>query len=476
MKQLGAQDAQFLYMETEQNLANATMASIYAPPEANAHASIYDMVLAHVRERLHCSPIFKRKLVRVPLGLDYPYWVDDDYFDVESHLHLHRLASPGGHDQFNALFARIHSRPLDMSRPVWEMHVVEQLDNLSDAPKGSFAVIVKIHHAAVDGASAMKFFASLSDIDANGTPAVDISQHAAAAGAPPSRNDIIRRGVINNIRSPMRLGKTLLKALPSLVPAATATSDKADKTVVPRTRLNQFVSPQKSFNYAEFPLADLKRIASLVPEAKINDVVLAISGGALRAYLDHHNDLPSDDLVGWVPINARAPSGNVSDGNNITAMATRLATSLADPTARLAAITAHTQKSKAAQAGVSARLMTDVTQHLPGLTMALASRLILASDVTSKLCNIAISNVPGPQVPLYLSSAKCLRQHGMVPLSGGMGLFIVSLSYNGIMTFNVTSTQDVLPDLPFFMDCLQRAFNELLAASTHANTAAKTQG
>ena len=166
LQQLKAQDASFLYLESDNNLTHVTGFSIYDPSTAPGGHVRFKDIIAHVEGRLHTSPIFKRRLVHVPLQLDYPYWADDEYFDIEYHIRHARLPHPGDWRQLCIQMARYHSRPLDMKRPPWEMFVLEGLDNVDGVPKGSYALVTKIHHVAVDGASAIRFFSALSDIDA----------------------------------------------------------------------------------------------------------------------------------------------------------------------------------------------------------------------------------------------------------------------------------------------------------------------
>jgi diacylglycerol O-acyltransferase / wax synthase len=175
MKQLSGQDSQFLYMESDRNLSNVAMASVYAPPGKRGEDSLFELLKSHVESRLHTSPIFKRKLVRVPLDLDFPYWAEDEFFDLDGHLYRHRISGRERWGEFCELMGRVYSRPLDMNRPLWEMHLVENLGGVREFPEGSFAVITKLHHAAVDGAATMRFFGCLSDRDAKGTPAGDIT-------------------------------------------------------------------------------------------------------------------------------------------------------------------------------------------------------------------------------------------------------------------------------------------------------------
>lgn len=362
-----------------------------------------------------------------------------------------------------------------MNRPLWEMHIVENLVGMDHLPEGSFALITKVHHSAVDGSSMVKFFGCLSDIDVNGTPAVDISEVAEGAGEAPTPDEMWKRFVNNHLHSPIRMGQTLWRAAPMIFPAlakAVTPSEKArEKFKVPFTRLNKKVSPQKIFDAAEFALDDFKVIQKSVDGAKINDVVLAVCSGAIRSYLSYHKELPEEPLVAWVPINTRkqGPESGSGEGNQITAMTTDLCTHMANPIERLAQITYQTQLSKAAKSGISARLMTDVSQSMPGATLALASRIIINSGVTAKLCNFAISNVPGPQTPLYMQGAQSLHQYGMTPLGEGMGLFFVALSYNGKITISMTSTREIIPDMERLRDFLEASVVELKKSAMAAS-------
>ena len=471
MKQLSAQDAQFLYMETESNLANATMVCIYKEADTKEGASgqtAFTKVISQLQNRLSCSPIFTRKLKRVPGNIDYPYWVKDNYFDLKAHLHHHILEAPGNWPQLTELIGRIHSQPLDMRRPLWEMHIVEGFDGSENCPKNGFALITKLHHAAIDGAAAMQFFAAMSDIDPQGKPA--LPQQDAATNASlmmPSHFDMLSTSVSNHLVSPAKFTKTLAASTPALIKQHIRKKRAADyqpPEKVPTTLFNASVSPNKSFGAVKFSLEDLKSIQHKVVGAKLNDVVLAITAGAMVKYLSARNALPSESLVAWVPINAR-PSGkaNADDepGNNVTAMTTPLGTKLANPIERLEEITKNTQASKSSEDGMGARLVTDLSQHLPGISMAIASQLLLASGAAAKLCNVTVSNVPGHQKPMYLAGSQCVHQYGLVPLAEGMGLFVVALSNNGIMSFSVTSTKEIIPDMDEFCHYLEQSFQEL---------------
>jgi WS/DGAT/MGAT family acyltransferase len=348
------------------------------------------------------------------------------------------------------------------------MFVIEGMDRIKGLPKGSYAIATKIHHAAVDGASMMRFFGALADKDASGTPAIPLSAEQPRRSPQPGPVEMAYRAVSNTLRSPIGISDAVMRAAPGIYRAAESAikSRHEQKHTVPETRFNAPVSPQKVFDATVFKLDELKAVRPAVPGCTINDVVLAICSGALRSYLQHHSELPEDPLVAWVPVNARA--GGAADteapGNNISAMTTPIFTDIDDPLERLRVIMAATRESKQARSGVSARLMTDLTRHIPAATQVLASRMILQTGLAASTCNLFVSNVPGPQEPQYMNGARVWGSFGLAPLSDGMGLFIATPSYDGKISFNVTSTREILPDIRYFIECLEDSLAQLKAA------------
>ena len=470
MDQLSPQDAQFLYMESENNLTHVTSIVIMDPTTVPDGATVrFKEILSHVEGRVHMSPLFRRRLVRVPLELDFPYWVDDEHFDLESHVRHGRLPEPSDWRQFCIHMARFHSRPIDMRRPLWEMLVLEGLDDISWLPEGSYAIATKIHHAAVDGTSIMTFFSALADIDNKGTPAVPLNTAKLSRSPEPSLLDMGVRAAWHTIRSPIGIIDGVMRSAPNLYRLAQSalSSRSEEKYPVPNTQFNCPATPHKVFDATSFPLADLKAMRKAVPDCTINDVVLTVCGGALRRYLQHHDELPENPLIAWVPINSRQPGVAIQDrpGNDIKSMTVPIFTNIEDPIERLQCVQHATQRSKAAKAGVSARLMTDLSKHVPAATQVAAGRLVLRAGLAARMCNLFVSNVPGPQETLYMNGARQVATYGMAPLADGMGLFIATPSYNGQITFCVTSTRDALSDIRFFVTCIEKAMAELKRAA-----------
>jgi diacylglycerol O-acyltransferase len=469
MQQLSAQDAQFLYIETGNNLTHVMGVNVYDPSTSPGGKVRFKDIIEQVESRFESSPVFKRRLMRLPYDFDHPYWVEDEFFDVEHHMFHGRLPEPGDWRQFCIHLSRHFSRPMDMNRPLWDMYVIEGLGRIKGIPKGAYAIATRVHHAAIDGASAMHFFSALSDRDPQGTPAIDLEPMAEEPAESPSTVSVLNRALISNIQSPVKMASTLLRFSPAIFDTIIKSlgSDSGKGKKVPPTRFNQAVSPHKMFDATVFSLDDMKRIKDSVEGSTINDVVLAICSGALRIYLDHHGELPDDPLVAIAPVNARRSNRDAeAPGNNISAMSVALPTNVADPLERLQIIRNTTKQTKAAKSGISARLMTDLTKHVPAATMAGVARIVTSGRFSSKLCKLFISNVPGPQHALYMNGAKLLHTFGMAPLADGMGLFIATPSYNGEMTFSVISAREIMPDIEFFRECLDSSFEELLAATT----------
>ncbi len=472
ISQLSAQDAQFLYLQSANNLTHVMAVYIFDPSTAPGGKVRFKDIIEHVRNRLDVSPMFKRKLYRLPLDIDHPYWVEDEHFDLEAHISHGRLPEPGDWRQFCIHVARHHSKPLDMTRPLWDMYVVEGLDNIPGYAKGSYAILTRIHHSTIDGVSGAHFFAAISDKDVKGTPAIPLPKGKSAATKLPTMSEILSRAVNSTVTSPVKLTQALLKFTPALLSTAQKSlkdGDEKTNSGVPETRFNGPVTPNKMFDAVTFDLEKIKRMRLKVSDATINDVVLTICSGALRHYLTKHKELPKESLVAVAPVNVRSHSGDEANpGNNISAMTIKIWSNIADPVKRLEAIRGTTRETKAAKSGLGARIMTDLTQHIPGVTMAGVARILTDERFAPKMSNLIVSNVPGPQIQLYMNGAKVTHQYGLAPLAHGMGLFIAALSYNGTISFSIISDRKMMPDVEFFRECLQRAFDELRDAKPSA--------
>ena len=467
LKKLSAQDAQFLYTQTANNLTHIMGVYIYDPSTAPGGFVRFKDIIRHVESRVDTSPLFKRRLHRLPFDMDHPYWVEDEHFDIEAHMSHARLPEPGDWRQFCIAVARWFSKPMDMNRPLWDIYIIEGLDRIPGIPKGSFAMLHRVHHAAVDGASGAHAFIAMSDIDAKGTPAIPEPPPVEELGKAPSSAETLSRAWSASMQSPVKFMNALMKMSPAIISSARKSIAEGGMTAgVPETRFNVPVGPHKMFDATTVALADVAEIRKKVPGATVNDVVLTTVGGALRKYLQKHKELPQDSLVAVAPINLRGKGGKASKpGNQVSAMSVPVRTDIADPLERLAAVRDYTVEAKEAKAGVSARIMTDLSQHIPGATMAAVARLVTSERFAVRGTNLFISNVPGAQVPLYLAGAQLVQQHGMAPLANNMGLFVATPSYNGRIAFSLISERAVMPDIAFFRECIDESFADLMKAT-----------
>jgi WS/DGAT/MGAT family acyltransferase len=476
LSQLSAQDSQFLYVQGGDVLTHVMSINLYDPSTARGGAVRFKDIVRHVASRCHTSPVFMRKLHRLPLDLDHPYWIADPDFDVEAHISHVRLPKPGDWRQFCILAARHFARPMDMGRPLWDMCVVEGLDRIPGVLPGSYALLQRFHHSAIDGASGAYALIALSDKDARGTPAVPARAATFELGVVPTPVKMLTRALTSNLTSPVRMLNALMKLSPALVAAARKRMTEPagqGRGGVPVTRFNERVSPHRTFGAVSASLSELGGLRRLVDGATINDVVLAVCSGALRQYLSLHDDLPRQTLVAVAPINARGRSGaDEVPGNNISAMTVALGTDIADPVRRLQCIRDHTRDAKAAKAGLAARVMTDLTRHIPGATLAGVARLVTNERIARNQANLIITNIPGPQEPLYMNGARLTHQFGMGPVTHGLGLFIAAISYDGVITFCVTADRQLVPDVDLVCRCIADSLDELQRARPAAKRAA----
>ena len=383
------------------------------------------------------------------------------------------LPRPGDWRQLCIQVARLHSRPArPRPKPLWEMYVIEGLDGVEGVPKGSFAVMTKIHHAAIDGVSGAELAAAIHDLEPIGAPPPPEENWVPERN--PSFVELSLRTTANNIRNPFRLAKVARSAIPGV---ATLFRSRPEDEVenagdVPRTRFNAPVSPHRIVEGEDFSLQDIRDIRKRVPGSTVNDVILAVCSGAMRQYLSHHGELPKETLSAMAPISVRTDEEKGSAGNKISMMSVALQSDEADPLERLRKIHDTTQNSKATSEAVGARTMTDVTQFMPGMLAGLAARLYTRMGLANRIkpfLNTIVTNVPGPQVPLYFTGARMVSLYGMGPIFDGMGLIHAVFSYSGRISITVTACRKQMPDPGFYAQCLRESFEGLMDAAESAS-------
>jgi diacylglycerol O-acyltransferase / wax synthase len=463
MRQLTFMDEMFLFMETPRTPAHIAPFMVYDPSTAPGGRMTFKDILAAMERRLPLADCFREKLVRVPLGLDNSYWAKDDDFDLEFHVREVALPAPGNWRQFCTQAARIHSRPLDLTRPPWEMTVIEGLDNVEGLPPGCFAIVMKVHHAAIDGVSGTQIVTAMHDETPEG------------AERPPAREDwqgerpdsawqLLAKAGMHTALSPVHAARLAARQLPN-IRLRRRRSASPPRSPVPRTRFNERVSAHKVFDMARCDLADMRKIKSAVPGATVNDAALAIVGGAMRRYLSAKGELPDEAMVAVVPISTRTPEQVEVGGNQVAMMTASTGSNIADPLERLSAVHEVTQASKEAREGVNADALRDVSEVLPGALLGLAIRATALLPRAPVFANTLVTNTPGPRKPLYFNGARMVLSTGMTPLNDGMGLAHGVSSYADDFYFNITACREMLPDPEFYVECIEATIQDHLEAA-----------
>jgi WS/DGAT/MGAT family acyltransferase len=464
MRPLTGMDAMFLYLETPSSHMHVTGVFVLDPSEVEGGFS-FDKVLSMVEERLPFAPPFRRRLVDVPLHLHHPVWIEDPEFDLDYHVRRACLPSPGGLEELETFVAQLVGLPLDRTKPLWELYLVEGLEG------GRFALVTKVHHAAIDGMSGAELTANFLDLEPNPGPRV----YDGPPWVPdrmPSDLEMLTYAFtalsghpIAALRNARRIVETMLhisernRMLGVQVPPSPFSA--------PKTRLNQAITPHRRVAFGEVGLDELKTVKNHF-SCTVNDVVLALSAGTLRRYLEAHDELPETPLVAMVPISVRTEDQRGEAGNRVSAMLVSLATDVADPVARLKTIAESTKQAKDQEKAIGADVLTDWTEFTFPALMGRAARLTSSTKVFDRLrpiFNVTISNVPGPSFPLYLAGARLERMHPVGPIHEGIGLNITVMSYLGRVFFGLQVGREAVPDVAMMPPLIRDSLDELLDAA-----------
>lgn len=475
MQQLQGMDASFVALETRNSPMHIGSILIYNPETAPGGFVRFKDILGFIESRLQLSTTMRQRLVRVPFDLDYPYWIEDPDFDLEYHVRHVALPEPGDWRQLCIQAARIFARPLDLERPPWEITVVEGLKNVEGIPSGCYAYITKVHHAAIDGMSGIDLMEATHTLRPDQPP--PDKPDTWKPEKLPNPVELLGRSYMNAITNPLKQLEVAAKAAPGLAKAlkglAAKEFDVSTEMIAPKTRFNRKISPHRVVEGVSVPLADIKAIRAAAEGAKVNDVFLAIIGGAMRRYLDDKGELPKKTLTAMAPISVRAKDEKNSMGNQVAAMIAPLGTHIADPVERLGWVHDRTKNSKAMTDALGARNMTEMSKASPALFMALGaqlySRLSLANRGVGPIFSTVVTNVPGPPVPIYSAGAKMESMLGLLCLNDGLGLGHVVQSYTDEATIAFTADREMMPDPEFYRECIEKSFEELREAAKTAD-------
>jgi WS/DGAT/MGAT family acyltransferase len=487
MEQLNGLDASFLNMETPTVHGHVGFLAIFDVSESPI---TFESLKVLVVERLDELGPFRRRLVDVPLGIDRPYWIEDGDFDIEFHVRHIAVPSPGDDEQLANLIARLHSFPLDRTRPLWELYLVEGLQG------GLVAQYTKIHHACVDGFTGTEVLTTLLDTDVDGRP----TRPQPVPWSPdriPNTLEMLGRGLAALATQPqaqIRLQRRLLtagwqsgrrQAAPTLatvqeamkrtpgvgmlVPEPAQPDGFLSRPAIaaPRLSFNCSISAHRRLAFGSIALDDVKEIKDHYG-VTVNDVVMAIGAGALRSWLDDRHELPTDPVLAMVPVSVRTEADSGTTGNQISAMIAPLPTNECDPLERLHLAHKAMELAKTDHAALPADMLQDFGRFAPPAVAARVARLVARTklaDTANPPFNVVISNIPGPQYPLYSDGSRLVASYPLPVVTDGAALNITLSSYDGSIFFGLVSCRDAIDDLWPLMHAIEAATDELLDAS-----------
>ena len=467
MKHLSGLDSTFLYLETPETPMHVGGLNLFEM-QAGYDGDFYEDVKAHVASRMHLAPVFTRKLALMPFELASPVWIEEDDIDLDYHVRRIILPRPGSMVQMETYVGRLHSSLMDRSRPLWEFYVIEGLKD------GRIGFYSKLHHAAIDGQAGVALANAILDIG-------PLPRSVKAAARRPTGKyqlgvaELLGAALSNQLLQYSKLVRLLpaaAKAIGGIAGRALAERKAARKSGIkagarnwqigPRTPLNTAITNQRSYATVSMPFAEVRKVGKAFG-ASVNDVVLALCSGALRRYLENLGQVPQKPLIAAVPVSLRA-EGDTASNNQASMTLVNLHTNLADPQARLAAILASTAAMKAQLANTKSVLPSDFpTFGAPWLmsgVAALVGRSKLANRIPP-LANVVISNVPGPQFPLYLAGARMTTYFPVSIVIHGIALNITVQSYNGSLDFGFTACRRAMPDVRDMTAYCAQSFAEL---------------
>ena len=463
MQQVSGQDATFLYAESPTSPMHiATLTIVEGSIEFNNFKEI-------VASKLHLIPKFRKKLLNVPLNLDYPYWVDDPYFDIDLHINRLKLPDPANWKTLREMTSSIFSSPLDLRRPLWSIDFIEGLDEVSQVPKGSIAIVSKIHHVMIDGSSGVGIMSILFDKneeDKNKKPSPPKPYEPEPL---PDEISLLIKSTYGFFKNPLKVPKLIGETAYSFLKVKMNSQLKVKRSslkstyATPKTIFNKSVSPKRTWGTAILSFDRINRLRKIM-DVSVNDLILAICAGAISRYLEEREKLPAQPLVANVPISIRVKDEEQQMNNQISNMFVKIGTHIKNPIERLEFIYEQTSIGKSKHKAVGAKALSKMADAVPFGLANLAASLYSKYNIKEfhrPPFNVTITNVPGPQNPLYLKGHKVVGIFGLTPVLDGFGLIIAAFSYNGLVSITTTSDAKTMPDTDKFSRYIRESANEL---------------
>jgi len=425
----------------------------------------YDRFRDELSTRLRALPAFREKVSDSVLNLDHPVWEEDSDFDIDRHVHRIVLRTPGDRVEFGEICSRLAALPLDRSRPLWEMWVIEGVGGSLNGER--LTVMLKMHHAAADGVTYSNLFTQLGSTEPEPPPPDPVE---AAAATSPLRIAIggLARLVIRPLLLIISVLPATVRAVVDAVRRAAGGHAMAAPFSAPRTALNARLTAHRNVAFARLDLDDVKRVKNQFG-VTVNDVVLALVGGVVRQFLLDRGELPSSSLVALVPASVHEPTDRPAR-NQVSGMFTRLQTHIADPVERLRVLAVANNNAKEHTSAIGATLLQDWFQILGPVILGIAKRVYARLTQFRPMYNVVVSNVPGTQA-LYFLGAEISALYPFGPVLHGAGLNITLSSLNGKIHFGLISCSELLPDVWDVADGFAVGLEELLAEIDSSATA-----
>lgn len=480
IQQVSGQDATFLYAESPSSPMHiATLTIVEGSIAFNDFKDI-------VASKLHLIPKFRKRLLNVPLNLDYPYWVDDPNFDIDLHINRLKLPDPANWKTLREMTSSIFSSPLNLRRPLWSISFIEGLDEVSQVPKGSIAIVSKIHHVMIDGSSGVGIMGILFDKNEEDKNKKTPPPKSYEPEPLPDEISLLLKSSYGFFKNPLKIPKLISETAFSLIKGKMnsqfhikgASQKKSFST--PKTIFNESVSPKRTWGTAILAFDRINTLRKIM-DVSVNDLILAICAGGIRKYLEEREKLPVQPLVANVPISIRVKGDKQKMNNQISNMLVKIGTHIKNPIERLEYIQEQTNQGKSRHKAVGAKALSKMADAVPFGLANLAAGLYTKYNIKEfhrPPFNVTITNVPGPQNPLYLKGHKIVGIFGLTPVLDGFGLIIAAFSYNGIVSITTTSDAKTMPDADKFSRYIRDSANELeelILARGKQKTAQKAQ-
>lgn len=462
MQRLSGLDASFLYLESpSQPMHVCSILELDTSTVPGGYS--FDRLREALALRIKAIPVFREKLADTLFNLDHPVWVDDEDFDLDRHLHRIAVPAPGGRAELSEICGHIAQEPLDRRRPLWEMWVIEGVAGTDCHRDGRLAVMIKVHHAGVDGVTGASLMSRLCTTE----PDAPAPEPAGGVGGG-SGWQIAAGGLVRFASRPLQLASVLPDTVSSLVATLLRARDgltMARPFAAPGTAFNAKITDRRNIAYAELDLKDVKAVKNRFG-VTVNDVVMALVSGVLRQYLVERNALPDSSLVASVPVSVHGKTSR-SGRNQVSAMFSSLHTEIADPAQRLKTIAEANTVAKEHSSAIGASLLQDWSQFAAPAAFGVAMRLYARTRFTDSLPvhNLVVSNVAGPQVPLYMLGCAVKAMYPLGPIFHGSGLNITVMSLQDKLNVGLLSCPDLLPDLWEMADEFPVVMEELLAVT-----------